>query len=110
MAKSETQFAAIAASGIGDSTLVGAVTAPENRKIRVLGVSLVASGGANTVRFESGAGGTALTGLIDLAADGQWTLPPTGHGWFETAAGALLNLELTAAGAVAGCLVYEEVY
>lgn len=104
--KSAPQYAAISAAGAGDNTLVAAVTA---KKIRVLAAVLVASGGANTVRFESGAGGTALTGQMDLAADGQLVLPLNGFGWFETAAAALLNLELSAATLVAGAIVYEEV-
>lgn len=103
--KSNPQYAVIAAASLGDNTLVAAVT---GKKIRVLAAVLVASGGANTVRFESGAGGTALTGLMDLAADGQLVLPRNGSGWFETAAGALLNLELSVATSVAGMLVYEE--
>ncbi|MEE8543248.1 MAG: hypothetical protein V3S94_05260 [Gammaproteobacteria bacterium] len=104
--KSAPQYAVIAAAGLGDNTLVAAVAL---KKIRVLSAVLVASGGANTVRFESGAGGTALSGLIDLGADGQLVLPLNGFGWLETAAAALLNLELSAATLVAGVLVYEEV-
>lgn len=111
MAKSETQYAVIAATSIGDNTLVAAVT---GKKIRVLSMVLVASGGANTVRLESDAGGAALTGLMDIAAvsatsDGQLVLPLNGFGWFETVAGELLNLELSAATLVAGALVYEEI-
>ena len=104
--KSVPQYAVIAAAGAGDNTLVAAVT---GKKIRILAAVLVASGGANTVRFESGAGGTAVSGLIDLGADGQLVLPLNGFGWLETAAAALLNLELSAATLVAGVLVYEEV-
>lgn len=102
--KSEPQYAAITASTLGDNTLVAAIS---GKAIRVLAAILVASGGANTVRFESGAGGTALTGQMDLAADGQLVLPLNGFGWFESGAGALLNLELSAATLVAGALVYE---
>ena len=104
--KSVPQYAVIDAAAAGDNTLVAAVT---GKKIRVLSAVLVASGGAITVRFESGAAGTALTGLMDLTADGQLVVPLNGFGWFETAAGALLNLELSAATLVAGALVYEEV-
>ena len=100
------QYAVIAAASAGDNTLVAAVT---GKKIRVLAAFLVASGGANTVRFESGAAGTALTGLMDLGADGQLVLPLNGFGWFESASAVLLNLELSAATAVAGALVYQEV-
>lgn len=97
--------AVIAASSAGDNTLVAAVA---GKRIRVISLSLVASGGANSIRFESGASGTALTGVMDIADNGQYTLNfnPSGH--FETAKGALLNLELSAATAVGGVLTYIE--
>lgn len=101
--QSEPQYAAIAAATGGNNTLVAAVT---GKSIRVIGVVLVASGGANTVRFESDADGTALTGQMDLAADGQLVSGYNPAGWFETVAGELLNLELANATAVAGYLVY----
>lgn len=104
--KSVPQYADIEAATAGDNTLVAAVA---GKKIRVLAAVLVASGGANTARFETDAAGTALTGQMDIAADGQLVLPLNGFGWFETVAGELLNLELGAATAVAGCLVYEEI-
>ena len=104
--KSVPQYAVIAVSAAGDNTVVTAVL---GKKIRVLGVVLVAGGGANTVRFESGFGGTALTGLIVLDANGQYPLQLNGFGWFETVAGELLNLELAVATGVNGCLVYEEI-
>lgn len=104
--QSAVQFAAISAAVLGDNTLVAAVA---GKKIRVLALFMVASGGANTTRFESGAGGTALSGLMDLVADGQMNLAFNPAGWFETAAGALLNLELSAATAVGGMLAYVTV-
>lgn len=103
--QSDVQFAAIVAAAT-DNTLVAAVT---GKKIRVLALFLVASGGANNARFESGTGGTALTGVMNLAANGQLSLPYNAAGHFETAAGALLNLELSAATAVGGYLVYVTV-
>lgn len=105
-AGSETKRAVIAAASSGDNTLVAAVT---GRKIRVLSLALVASGGAVSVRLESGASGTALTGVMDIADNGQLILPHNPLGWVETAAAALLNLELSGAIAVAGCLTYVEV-
>lgn len=106
-AGAEIKRAVIAASTSGDNTLVAAVT---GKKIKVLSLFLVA-GGAVDVRFESAAGGTALTGVMSMAADGdQLVLPPASPGahWFETAAGALLNLELSGAVSVAGALTYYE--
>jgi hypothetical protein len=89
----------------GDNTIVAAVT---GKRIRVYDLVLV-SGGTMTVRFESGAGGTALTGQMTTAT-GTGFAPgfnPVGH--FETAEGALLNLELSAATTVDGWIVYGEV-
>lgn len=102
--RSDTQYAAVAAASAGDNTLVAAVTA---KRIRVHALTLVASGGANSVRLESGAGGTALTGVMDIVDNGQLVLPYNPSGWCQTAAGAFLNLELSAATAVGGVLVYS---
>ena len=99
------KYAVIDHNGNGDNTIVAAVT---GQKIRVLAMFLI-SGGTVTVRFESGASGTALTGQMSLIAQAGWTLPYNPVGWFETAAGALLNLELSAGVSVDGCLVYQVV-
>ena len=104
--QSVVQFAVVAAATGGDNTLVAAVA---GKKIRVRSLVLVASGGANNVRLESGAGGTALTGVMNLAANGQLVLQESYAGWCETAAGALLNLELSAATSVAGVIGYVTV-
>jgi len=97
--------AAIRCNTSGNNTIVAATS---GKKIKVLGVFLVAAGSVD-VRFESGASGTALTGQMSLAADGDgFVLPvaPAGYHWFETASGALLNLELSGAVYVDGCIVY----
>lgn len=99
--------AAISAASSGDNTLVAA--AASGLKIKVLGMILIGAGDVD-VAFESGAGGTALTGDMSLAADGNgFVLPvaPIGYHWFETAAATLLNLELSAAVQVSGCIVYH---
>src|SRR5688572_28853061 len=95
--------AIIDAAGSGDNTLVSAVT---GKRIRVLACFAVMTGTAVTIRFESGAGGTALTGQMTPSQGGGFVLPYNPVGWFETAAGALLNLELGGAQSVDGCLVY----
>jgi hypothetical protein len=104
--QSEVQYAVVAASTGGDNTLVLAVT---DKKIRVMALALVASGGANSVRLESGASGTALTGVMDIISDGQLVLQYNPAGWCETAASDLLNLELSAGTAVGGVLGYVTV-
>ena len=97
--------AAIDVAVSGDNTLIAAVT---GRALRVVSCFLVAAGAVN-VRFESGAGGTALTGQMNLAINGVLVLPLNEDGWFETASGALLNLELSGAVSVDGALSYVEV-
>ncbi len=104
--KSVPQYAVIAAAAAGNNTLVAAVA---GKKIRVLAAGLAANTSDQTIRFQSGAGGTALTGIMPIAANGNLVLPLNGFGWFETAAGALLNLELGGASLVGGPLVYEEI-
>lgn len=96
--------AVISGSTSGDNTLVTAVT---GKKIRVLSLFLVPTS-AVTVRFESAAGGTALTGQMPLAANAMLVLPFNEKGWFQTAAAELLNMELSGAVAVNGALTYEE--
>lgn len=102
--RSEVLYAAIAAATAGDNTLVAAVA---GKRIRVHSLVLVASGGANTAALESDAGGTALTGDMDIVDNGQLILPHNPAGWCQTVAGELLNLELSAATAVAGMLTYS---
>jgi hypothetical protein len=99
------KFAAIAASTSGNNTLVAAVT---SKKIRVLALWANANGTVNG-KFQTGAGGTDLTGLLYCTAQSGIVLPFNPAGWFETAAGALLNLNLSAAIAVGGSLLYVEV-
>lgn len=100
------KYAAVDAATSGDNTLVAAVT---GKKLRVLAAHLTMTGTAVTVRFESGAGGTALTGQMTPAQGQSITMPFNPVGWFETAAGSLLNLELGGAQSVDGVLVYVEV-
>jgi hypothetical protein len=99
------KFAAIDAATSGDNTIVAAVS---SKKIRVLSAFLIAAGTVNA-RFESGAGGTALTGQMNLVANSGFVLPFNPIGWFQTAATTLLNLELSGAVSVDGALTYVEV-
>lgn len=99
-------FLAIDAATSGDNTLLAAQGA--GNKIRVHQLMLVAAG-TTTVRFESGAGGTALTGQMNLVANTGFVLPYSPIGWFETAANTLLNLELSAAVSVDGVCAYTVV-
>jgi hypothetical protein len=104
----DQKHAVIDAASAGDNTIVAAVT---GKKILVTSYLIVASGGANTLlRFESGAGGTALTGEMDLGDNLSLVCPYNPGGCFApTAAGALLNLQITAATSVDGHLTYVEI-
>lgn len=99
-------FAIIDAAISGDNTLLAAQGV--GNKIRVHSLYLIASA-AVTVRFESGAAGTALSGQMVLAANGGFVLPFNPAGWFETAANTLLNLELSGAISVDGGFQYTVV-
>lgn len=102
----------IAASSSGDNTIVAAVT---GSIIRVLAFVLSGSGAVNA-KFQSAASGTDLTGLFYLAANTVVTSPSVPArigglsglpGQFETNAGELLNLNLSAGTAVGGYVVYD---
>ena len=99
------KYVIIDAATSGDNTILAAVT---SKKIRVLALFLVSAGTVN-VRFESGAGGTALSGQMNLVANTGFVLPYNPVGWFETASNTLLNLELSAAISCDGSLTYIEV-
>ena len=99
------KFATIAASASGNNTIVAAVTA---KKVRVLAVQLTANGSV-TAKWQSGAGGTDLTGLAYLVVNTGYVLPYNPAGWFETASNTLLNLNLSGAIAVGGSITYIEV-
>jgi hypothetical protein len=95
----------VTTAGAGDGTLVAAVT---GKKIRVYAFGLALSA-AVSATFQSGTAGTALTGDMPFAINGNMVaaFSPVGH--FETAAATLLNLHLSAAATASGWLVYSEV-
>jgi len=99
------KFAVISAAGSGNNTLITAVS---GKKIRVLSYTIVTTT-AVTCQFQSGAGGTNLSGAMPAGVNGVISAPFTPLGHFETAAAALLNLSLGGAVAVAGHLSYVEV-
>lgn len=97
--------AVISGATSGDNTIIAA---DATKKIKVLSLFLVAVT-AVTVRFESAAGGTALTGVMSIGATGGFVLPapsdPNNY-WFATAANELLNMELGGAVQVSGAITY----
>lgn len=82
------------------------VAAVSLRKIRVIALAVVAGDTATDLTFKSGS--TAISCLFANAANGG-ELGVNIHGWFETAAGAALNVT-TDTGSTTGVLVtYVEV-
>lgn len=101
---SEIQFAKI--DQATTTTLVVAQAA--GVKIRVVSLFLVNTA-AQTLTAKSGAGGTALTGAMALAANGTLVLPYNPQGYFETAAAALLELAQSGATQVSGAMQWVAV-
>jgi hypothetical protein len=99
------RYTPVDVNSTGDNTIIAAVA---SKKILVLGCVLIAAGAVN-IRFEDGAGGSALTGVINLTTNSGFTLPFSEIGWFKTTANTLLNLELSDNLAVAGTLTYAEI-
>lgn len=99
----DPKFAVIDDAGAGDNEIVAAVT---GKIIQVWAYAIVASAAVN-VRFESSAGGDALTGQMQFGAKGEGiSLGSSLVPLFETAAGALLNMELSDTVSVDGHLTY----
>ena len=96
------KYAVISGASSGDNTVVAAVA---GKKIRVLQYTVVTVT-AVTVRFESGASGVALTGVMSFGATGGTASPYVPLGLFETTEGMLLNLELGGAVQTSGHLTY----
>jgi hypothetical protein len=92
-------------SSSGDNEIVAAIP---GKRIAVVQLALISNGTVNA-KFQSGAGGTGLTGLFYLVANTGFVLPKSDHPWFLTAIGSNLNLNLSAAIAVGGVLSYIEV-
>lgn len=95
---------AISASSSGNNEIVTAVT---GKRIKVISVMLIASDDVNII-FNSG-GTSNLTGTLPLTANSGFVLPapfnPLCH-WIETVSGEALNLNLSGAISVGGCLTY----
>lgn len=106
----QIKFASISASGAGGDLVaaVAAATPLAAKRIRVVALFLTGTTAAGTVKFQSG-GSSDLTGAMTLAAGGQITMGFNPAGWFQTVAGEKLNMVLSSAGQVSGCLAYQEV-
>ena len=102
---STIKHAKIDVASSGDNTLVAAVS---GKQLLLLSCVLISAGAVNA-RFEDGAGGTALSGQMNLTTNCGFTAPFNEGGWCITSSNTLLNLELSAAISVDGFLSYVEV-
>jgi hypothetical protein len=78
-------------SGTGNTAVVAAVA---GARYRVLSVALVSTL-ANNVKFQSNT--TDISATFPLGANGGFILPFNEHGWFQTAVGEALNVNLSVA-------------
>ena len=83
----------------GGDVVVGA--ARQGQKARLLAIYLNGSA-AYTLRWESAAGGTALSGVMSQLLGGPYLLPFAEAGWVEADPGDALSLEVVVTGTVAG--------
>lgn len=99
------KYAYLDATGAGNTAIVAAVT---GKKIRVLAVAAHALT-AVTIHFESST--TQISADVAAGATGGYVRPmgQLPYGWFETAAGEALNVNLSSAVATGIDLVYIEV-
>lgn len=104
-------IAPIVASAAGDTAVVAAVTSPGNKRIRVHSVQVwngVAT--ANNVKFRSGTTDLHAAVPLPLAVGIPVSLGVSGDAapdfLFETQPGTVLNINLSAATAVAGWVTY----
>lgn len=95
------RFAVIATSSSGNTEIVAATT---GKKIRVLAYNYVANGTAN-IKWHSGTS-TVIGGLGYWVVNTGKVVPFCPVGWFETAAGEALNINLSQAVGVGGELAY----
>ena len=98
----DIKYAKISSASSGDNTIVAAVS---NKRIVVLMVILMAAATVNA-KFQDGASGTDVTGLMPLIANVGFSsgYSPVGH--FQTSIGTLLNLNLSGSQQVSGWIVY----
>jgi hypothetical protein len=93
---------AVITGAAGDVTAVAAVA---GKKIRCIHY-FIHQAAAGAVRFESGAGGTALTGVMVTTAENLQLKDSNDYGLFQTATGEALSIE-AGTGAVQGYLLYQ---
>jgi len=90
-------------SSSGDNTLITGAKGT----IRVMMMLLVVNTAVN-IQFKDGTGGTALTGVMNMLANGSLVLDMTSEPWFITSTGNNFVLNLSAAVQVSGRVYYAQ--
>ena len=85
---------------------ISVVAADANNKINVHAFVIVQDTADSTWRWEDGAGGTALTGIMESKIDESVVVPFSEVPWFSTSLNTALSLE-AATGAAAGFIIYS---
>jgi hypothetical protein len=76
------------------------------KRIRVHGIALI-SAAATTATLRSAS--TDVTGSFPLAANGGFVIPFSDAGWFETAVGEALNINLSVSTATGVQLIFSTI-
>ncbi len=97
-------YAKISAASTGNNNLVAAVP---GSSIVVMAYNFVAAAAVNA-KFQSDGAGSAvdLTGLKDASANGGMCAPFSAGGWFATAQGKTLDVNLSGSQLIGGEVVY----
>ena len=97
------QTQSIAVSASGDQQLIA--SPGPGRQICVTSYVLICTGGANSITWKSAA--NALSGAMGFAANGGIACPASDAPWLVCNQNEALNINLSAATAVAGHLTYR---
>ena len=89
----------------GDIAVVDAVS---GKKIALHGYVIAADTANGSMRFEDGAGGTALTGSMEMLIDAAVVAPFSNVPWAIGSVNTTLSLEATSTG-LAGHIIYSEI-
>ena len=89
----------------GDKEIVAAVS---NTVLNIHAIYITASA-AMSVRMESAAGGTAMTGVMKATTAKDINIGFSNIPWMATASGSSISLELSGTGDIDGVIIYSEV-
>lgn len=91
----------VTVTSLGSNEVIAAIT---GKRIRVVGLAVITTL-ANAIKFMSAA--TGISATLPLGANGGVVLPFNEHGWFQTAEGEALNINLGTATSTGVQVVYQ---